>query len=251
MLQLDTQPKTLGDRLNGFGKYLPEPSAPLTPERLAEIAAEEQREQAERFRAFVKHATNDLINLSGNRFANSTLDNYKAVAPAQVEAVAALRRYIAEAQYHESGLVFFGPVGTGKDHLAVAVARAIIAIRGYAVAWVNVQDWFGRQRDRIGDDDSTTEHQEIVRLAKPRILILSEVFPPFDSLSQFQATMLYRVVEKRTASGIVTFATLNAENDKEAGRRMGQPTWDRLCDNAGKLFCNWPTYRTPAWKLGC
>jgi DNA replication protein DnaC len=247
----------IGEGLNGFEKYLPEPSPPPKEKTAAEIAAD--REQSDR--EFQQHLIDaaaarkrhlaEFRESAPHSLASATLATYQAASPIQKEVIKRLKEYLARSVLDEpQNLVFFGPVGTGKDHLAVAVAAEEIN-GGSSVVWLNVQDWFGSLRDRIGEEDSVSEHREILRLASPDILVLSEVLPPFGSAGQYMATMLYRVVEKRTAEGSRTFATLNAATDAEAAERMGRPTWDRLCDNAGKIFCNWPSYRAPAWKVNC
>jgi DNA replication protein DnaC len=61
--------------------------------------------------------------------------------------------------------------------------------------------------------------------------------------------MLYRAVEARYAAGKPTIVTVNVANDGEADLRLGAPTWDRLCHGAGKIKCEWPSYRQPAFEV--
>jgi DNA replication protein DnaC len=69
------------------------------------------------------------------------------------------------------------------------------------------------------------------------------------ALTQHQATMLYRLVDARYSKGVPTICTVNVASDAEADERMGAATWDRLCHDAWKFNCNWPTYRKPAREI--
>ena len=89
----------------------------------------------------------------------------------------------------------------------------------------------------------------IAELARPDVLCLSDPLPPVGALTQFQATMLYRLVDARYSRGVPTICTVNVADDAEADERMGVPTWDRLCHGAWKLHCAWPTYRRPAREV--
>jgi DNA replication protein DnaC len=71
-----------------------------------------------------------------------------------------------------------------------------------------------------------------------------------DELTPFQASMLYRLVDARYVRGKPTIVTVNVNDDAEGDRRMGEATWDRLCHDSWKVFCDWPTHRKPAREIG-
>jgi DNA replication protein DnaC len=182
----------------------------------------------------------------GPAYGECTLDSFAATSERQRRVVAALREYAADCVDligQRTGLVFFGPVGTGKDHLAFAVCREAIAA-GRSVTWINGQSWFGELRDNM--DRGQPEKMAVSVLCRGSILTISDPLPPVGDLTQYQQTMLYRVVERRYSLGLATFVTANVADDAEAHRRLGVPTWDRLCHGAWKLHCAWPSHRKPA-----
>lgn len=222
------------------------PPPPLTAEQLEEIEDRHRREDEAARRREVQERLDALCEQCGKRYADCRLDTFKTATDLQRTVVKELRGYcetIAERIAAGEGLVLYGPVGTGKDHLAFAVARAA-ALANFQVRWFNGQDWFGRIRDAM--DDETSEASIISRVSYPRLVVISDPLPPVGSLSQHQSTMLYRAVESRYSGGNPTIVTLNVADDGEADARLGAATWDRLCHGAWKIRCRWPSYRKPA-----
>lgn len=230
------------------------PSAPLlfesgrfSPESEAAMEAREKqaKERAERRRqSELMERSVELLRSAGERYRGCGLDNFKCSLPQQRKVVAALREYI-DSESHE-GIVLYGPVGTGKDHLAFAVCRWAVK-SGRTVKWINGQTWFGLVRDAM--DTNRSEASLVSDLAHPSLLCVSDPLPPVGVLSQHQSTMLYRIIDARYAKGLPTICTINVASDQEADDRMGAATWDRLCHDAWKLNCNWPTYRQPAREV--
>lgn len=191
----------------------------------------------------------DLLADVGDRYSECRLANFVATTPLQQRVVASLTAYcksITIRHAKREGLVLYGPVGTGKDHLAFAVARAAV-LAGLSVKWLNGQDWYGQVRDAM--DGDTSEATLIRRIASRDFAVISDPLPPIGNLTQHQATMLYRAVEARYAAGKPTIVTVNVADDNEADMRLGAPTWDRLCHGAGKVKCEWASYRKPAWEI--
>lgn len=220
--------------------------------------AEEERlrgrlqEQAERSEMLRRdRMCRDLLLTAGSRYAHCTLDNYSAEMPAQVAVVCALREYVAslgERFTAREGLVIYGPVGTGKDHLALSVARESILRYGLHAALMRGQTFFGDVRDRM--DSGELERDLLGSLIAPAILVVSDPLPPIGALTQHQAGMLYRLVEARYAANRLTICTINVASDSEAEDALGTPTWDRLCDGAWKVRCAWSSWRRPAREIG-
>lgn len=195
------------------------------------------RETASRLREFGRAC--------GDRYAAATLDTFACSLPAQREIVDGLRQWVTLDPL--PSLLIYGPVGTGKDHLAVAVCRSLIG-QGKTVKRINGPEWFGELRDNI--DRDRLEADALRPLVAPDLLLLSDPLPPIGRLSDYQAAMLYRLVEARYTAGRAMVTTINVAGREEADSRMGAPVWDRLKDGAWVVKCHWPSHRKPAKFLG-
>lgn len=203
-----------------------------------EKRAQQQRVQSRR-RQF-----HSLVAAAGERYRTCTLNNFKGDYRQLLAVVQEVKEYVKGGC--TCGLTLYGPVGTGKDHLAFAVCVEAIRL-GKAVRWINGQRWFGSIRDAM--DTNRSEADIILELAMPDVLCISDPLPPIGQLTQHQATMLYRLVDARYGRSLPTIVTVNVANDAEADERMGVATWDRLTHDAWKLFCNWPSYRKPKREI--
>jgi DNA replication protein DnaC len=240
--------------VEGFRATLPEqPKHPafshlsFSPEAEGFAAEREHRYEeraAELLRAELVKRAKELVSDAGDRYRNCTLANFTCDMPQQRKVVAALSEYLEGAR--RDNVILYGPVGTGKDHLAFAVAKLAVKA-GQSVRWINGQKWFGLIRDAMDTDRS--ESSIVRELTQPDLVCLSDPLPPVGPLTQFQATMLYRLVDARYSRGVPTICTINVADDAEADERMGAATWDRLCHGAWKLHCGWPTYRKPTREL--
>lgn len=180
----------------------------------------------------------------GPRLGDATLANFSCDHPAQAAIVQSLKRYatnMAEEKRQGNGILLYGPSGTGKDHLLVALAKTAIVAHDFEVKRVFGVDLFSELRDRI--TDRALEEQWVVRLARPAILILSDPIPPRGSISDHQAAMLQRVVNKRWNQCKPTWVTMNVESAKQADELLAAAIVDRLKDGAVTAYCNWPSYR--------
>lgn len=226
-------------RMTDLSRQMP----PLTDEQIAAREAE----AAERERKRAEYAKHDrwrgLVRDRGERYAECRLANFEQATDAQKRAVAALADYcrdITDRLANCEGLILFGPKGTGKDHLAMAVARQAV-FAGKYVLWQNGMDLFGDVRDSF--DEATSERSLVNRLVAPDVLYLSDPLPPMGRLTDFQAGMLFRVIDGRYSRGRPCWVTVNVSSGSELDERMGSQVGDRLRHGALAIFCDWPSYR--------
>ena len=222
----------------------------IPPPTLAEIAAKRAKREAEQRRETEckrKAAEQKFLKSRGRRYCDCCLNSFKAMDPqrqVQLDAVKRLRAFcvdMPEITCQGGGVVLFGPKGTGKDHLLVALARIAIRENGLDVHWESGMEIFADFRAAIGND--TPERTLIDRMVKPQILILSDPLPPKGDLTDWQAMTLYRIIDARYCECRPTWVSINVANGTEAENRMGAATYDRLRDGALGVFCDWPSYR--------
>lgn len=225
---------------------IPERAPPriATPEEIERRnrAAEDQRRwerQCER-----RGRWSSLVESRGSRYGDCTLETFDAQTSEQKAALNAVRTYIEDiGQNIRSGLgiVFYGPRGTGKDHLAMAVCREAIR-NDLRVKWQNGMDLFGDIRDAM-TEDGESEKKFVDRMVRPDLLYLSDPLPPIGSLTQFQAAMLFRILDARYSRMKPLVCTVNVANRTEFDERIGPQNSDRIRDGAIAVFCNWQSYR--------
>jgi len=185
----------------------------------------------------------------GPLYANCRLETFAAKGPRMQAALDFVTEYVADMPTRAregEGLVLYGPVGTGKDHLAIAAGFATTEKYQASVEFLNCAEWYGEIRDAMAGRRS--EASLIEYLTDPHVLILSDPVPTAGQLGQHMATMLYRLLDQRYRKQKINFVTLNVNDEAEADSRLTSPVWDRMVSNTWLKKCDWPTHRQPARK---
>lgn len=141
-----------------------------------------------------------------------------------------------------ANVLFYGPPGTGKDRLLASLVRAADC-SGCSVQFESGANLLSKFRDLM--DRQTTEGQFLNDLKKPGVLCISDPVPPGCSLTEFQVSWLYRIVDARYRQQKPVWMTLNIAGKEDAERLLTPQLWDRLRDGAIVIPCNWPSYRKP------
>lgn len=203
-------------------------------------AGDDERDLAERGRRW-----HELVTHVGRRYEGCRLATFEVTSEQQRSVLVSLADFAGNIGVEISAgrnVVLYGPRGTGKDHLLVALLRAAIA-DGWSVAWRDGQTLYSECRDLIGDEGS--EANWFRRYTSPNVLAISDPTPPLGDLkSDWQLATLFRIVDRRYRDLKPTWVTLNAANAEEAQKRIAPNIIDRLTHDALVLRCNWPSYRS-------
>lgn len=209
----------------------------------AKLASE--RAQAARCDQLRKQLSDRL----GRRYAADVvaLDAFQVYHAAQKKTVARLqsmRPKLPGLVRSGSGLIFFGSVGTGKDHLMAAMLYACCEA-GIHCDWVNGQTLFQRFRDGMSGDDR--ESSIVQSFFAPQVLAISDPTPPVPLKDEsWRLETLYRVIDKRYRDMKSTWLTINAVDANDADAKLSAQVFDRLRDGAEMIPCFWPSFRERA-----
>jgi DNA replication protein DnaC len=181
--------------------------APRVLERLEQTAERARAEQwpYEQFLESLLEAEVFARDASGARTrvrhagfpALKTLEDFDWTA--QPSAEKPLLLHLAQLAWIEehANCCFLGPPGTGKTHLAIALALKACE-RGYRVAFATAQEWVSRLE--AAQDRNQLEH-ELRRLERYHLLIVDEV--GYLPLERQAANLLFALVSRRYERGSI------------------------------------------------
>ena len=179
------------------------------------------------------------------RFVSSSFDNYIAVSPEQKRALSTAQRFVDN---HEavfaagSTLTFCGGPGTGKTHLACAIASRWLDV-GYTVAYVQVAELIRAIRE-TWNTRSQTESSVSNRYRNTGLLILDEVGASFGGESE--RVQLFDLLDwrYRQLRPSLIVSNLNANGLQQA---LGPRTYDRLMQKGNTVVVfDWKSHRSQA-----
>lgn len=190
----------------------------------------------------------------GRRYAECAFDNYHVFEetttekrPSQREVFTRVREFandVMERSKDGGGLVLFGAVGTGKDHLMIASAFVALYKFSVKVKWVNVSTLAEETRDLFKAERH--QHDLIEKYSRVPILAMSDLTPQKGETSPFLTEVILRIIDIRYRELRPTWVTMNARDGDEARQVLADPIVDRLRHNSLCLPCQWASARKPA-----
>lgn len=235
----DDEPERLGVKLSKLKLKN------LTAKELLELQRSRDEQEAHKRTSRIGLSLSMLRNDCGARLGEATLDNFERHDPVEMEA--SLGRIVSYAEDIErrigngDGLFLIGPPGTGKDHLAVAVARIAVVELAVSARWLDAATLRLKLRECFGTKSS--ERAILKPYVTTKILVLSDPVAPGSNLSDFQADTLFRLIDGRYRERRPTFITGNFRDEAEASELLGSQLVDRLSHGSLRLRCSWESYR--------
>jgi DNA replication protein DnaC len=239
-----------------FGRVPREVSNRRTDDALMEcckaLEAKRNAEREEKFQARQQEDrrkwADDWLKERGPRYAGATIESfqfskdrtYRAAQKAVVAAVQDYANHLEDRVATGIGLWFRGNVGTGKDHLAIALGY-LAACRGIWPLYASGFELFAGARGAMHEGN---ELEIVDRYAHNKVLILSDPVPASGTLTPYQQSILLAVADERNQRMHPTWVTTNILTSAEADERLGAQIVDRLMQDAVVLDCCWPSWRT-------
>ncbi len=177
------------------------------------------------------------------RFHGATLDGFEASTPAQAKvkdwALAYLASLTADQKSGKSAILLGRP-GTGKTHLACALAVAA-ADRGMSARYATVLRAIRRVKDSWRPEAPETEREVIADYADCGLLVLDEV--GIQTGSQFESNILFDLLNRRYECCRPTILVSNLVLS-EIPKFLGERILDRLREDGGQMLAfDWESHR--------
>lgn len=184
------------------------------------------------------------------RYAQATVAGYVAKTPEQAavkRAVADFCRNIDARLDHGDSLIFFGGSGTGKTHLACAIARCAHK-SGRTALFIKARALVAEIRATWKKDSVETEPEAIKRFTDLDLLVIDEVGAQFGT--EAEALHLFDVIGERYAEMKSTILLSNlpldvpGEEGKGLRQYIGDAAFDRFCEDGSQaLAFTWRSHR--------
>lgn len=213
-------------------------------------ARETEEHESERRKANFERDTKIRHLMHGNgipkRFENKSFEGYVAGADrSQQRALKICQAYadkFEERLAAGGGLVLCGAPGTGKTHLACAIANQVIKNYAYAAVFMSVLQAVRGVKETYAKGSEITEAQAYRRLCEPELLILDEVGVQFGS--DAEKLILFEIVNMRYQDMKPTILISNLRLE-ELKSFIGERVVDRMQEGGGAVVSfEWGSYRS-------
>lgn len=191
----------------------------------------------------------DLIDNAGiaRRFEACEFDNYQPINQDAAKNLSSCQRYASswpDRLKAGTGLVMTGNCGTGKNHLAVSMAKSIIRDHLAKVEITDVMRLTRAVKSTWRHNAEMTEEDVIERFASVDLLIIDEVGVQFGSPTEM--TILQEIINARYESILPTILISNLTFD-QLKETIGERIVDRVTDGGrNRLAFGWGSFRAIA-----
>ena len=175
------------------------------------------------------------------RFRDKSLSNFLADTDKKLKALKVSTDFVNNFDdCYASGMtmIFSGKAGTGKSHLAIAIAHEIMP--KYTALYVNALDAVRMVRDTWRKDSAQTELQVLDLLGSIGLLIIDEVGVQYGTESE--QMIMFDIINRRyrDCKPMILLTNLDAKGFSDY---LTERSADRLKENGKWVTFDWESYR--------
>ncbi len=137
----------------------------------------QERSYARRCECFRLERAQHLLRLSRvpRRYEQCALDNFDDIHALQRAAKDLARVYVEAYPVQEAGLLFLGPCGVGKTHLAVAILKSLIQDKGVAGLFYDFRDLLKEIQNSYNPVSQASEMDILQPVLRAEFLVLDDL----------------------------------------------------------------------------
>ncbi|MFM2633794.1 ATP-binding protein [Vibrio alginolyticus] len=222
---------------------MPANVVPYTAEQMEQIAQLEVEKQSQvAFQNYQQSKVQDLLGRSGvgKKHQKCRFTNYVTDNQGQRQAFSVSRRWVSEFLEGDSkNFIFSGSTGTGKNHLACAMANALMT-RNKTVLVITVAELMMKIRDKYNRQSNVTEAQFLKYLSQVDLLALDEV--GVQRMNDHEAIMINTIIDSRYTNEKATGILTNLKSD-DLTQVLGARVMERLLENCEWVSFTWESFR--------
>jgi DNA replication protein DnaC len=145
------------------------------------------------------------------RYTNCSLDNFKRIPDSsQDDAFLYACRLVLDYPAVDRGLLFMGPAGVGKTHLAVAIMKGILG-KGFATVFYEFGSLLKEIQDSYNPISKSSELRVLAPVYQSDVLVLDELGATVPT--DWVRDTMYQIINKRYNDRKLTIFTTNYLDD--------------------------------------
>jgi DNA replication protein DnaC len=175
------------------------------------------------------------------KFRDRSFDNYIADTQDKQNALNIARHYLEDFDdNYKTGatLIFAGKAGTGKTHLAMAIAKGVMP--KHTAMYINALDAIRMVRDTWRRDSERSELQVLELLGSIDLLVIDEV--GVQTGTENEQMLMFDIINRRYRDSKPMILLTNLDK-KGFADYMTERSADRLRENGSWVTFNWESYR--------
>jgi DNA replication protein DnaC len=160
------------------------------------------------------------------RYQADNFANFDERTAALVSAKRIAREFIDSYPVVESGLLFVGPAGRGKTHLACAILSELVVTKGVSALYADFSDLLLRIQTSFRPDADSSKESVLTPYAEAELLVLDELGA--SKPHAWVLDVLYNLLNTRYNRKRITIATSNYEDEPDVASGEREKLEDRI-----------------------
>lgn len=184
------------------------------------LAAVEGKSVARRCDCFYERKTQALWEQARipRRYQNCSLSNFEVHNDSHKDALKISRQFVKNYPAQEVGLLFIGPCGVGKTHLAVAIIRELIEKKSVACSFYDFRELIRDIQSSFTPDSNLSEAEILAPVFDVGVLVLDELGAK-RTTAWVEETVFYIINQRYNQRKPTIFTSNFLDTDEEEDRR--------------------------------
>jgi DNA replication protein DnaC len=152
------------------------------------------------------------------RYQSCRLDNFEVHNDSHRDALKISRRFVENYPAQDVGLVFIGPCGVGKTHLAVAIIQELMRTKDIPCIFYDFRDLIREIQSTFTPESTLSESDVLAPVFQSEVLVLDELGAK-RTTAWVEETVFYIINHRYNHKKMTLFTTNYPDTDEEEDKR--------------------------------